>query len=81
MKLFNFLKTFKEEVDKDVLRLKRALTRGQAEAFINSVCEKCGCLLPENTARTHDGHRYCLDCKRKFASVIEEVKVELPAVE
>lgn len=58
-----------EIVNKDLLRLKRSLTTNQAQTFASQVCQDCDAILPENTARTHDGLWLCQVCKAKRASM------------
>jgi ribosomal protein L37AE/L43A len=57
--------TLMQENQKVILRLQRALNSAQAKVYTDSVCQECHELLPENTARTHDGLWLCENCKVK----------------
>lgn len=76
-KMWNFEKSriqlfvFCQTVQKEVIALKRALSKTQGEIFGNSFCQSCSNLLPENTMRTHDGKLYCADCKTKWFEKLE----------
>lgn len=53
----------KEDFQTEIIRLTRALSRHQAEAYSNTVCSNCKTLLPEDSVRTHDGKWLCSNCK------------------
>lgn len=55
--------TWRDSIDKNILRILRSLTPNQALVYSSTICDNCKTLLPEGTIKTHDGRYLCSTCK------------------